>query len=411
MEAVSEGRALPPRPSLLVGKAGDVEACRSSWTRLQPVAVELLRRAEAGSASPEELDNAVGRFRSLRESLVAAYVRDDMAIQVYECSADICLAARCWPEFLKSVTGLTADLYPHLNEKELQRRKNSATTEEFSVASSSVVYSEQRAGGGVDREQDLRTCPVSFSIGDGRPMAEGDDKDELSRSGSGNGSASAPQCATAAEGPGSSSDGDSGDVDRKRRGEMLAAHVLFLACVPSGRLADAIAQLRNPQSLAYMALQSHHDGGLLNFTIQVLSSLAAGDWYSFLRLMDGAPKPSLRAVMEIRAPQVRRTGVRSLTAAFRSLPVPAIFEMLQLHCNDEPSSFTSCTSRNVHFQNRARVTSGSWAEAAALQAVLEDAAAAGVRGAQVALGELSAGGPGCSGVRDRGPPAELAFRS
>ncbi|GIL66097.1 hypothetical protein Vafri_19702 [Volvox africanus] len=270
MEAVSKGRALPPRPSLLVGEAGDVEACRSSWNQLQPVAAELLRRAEAGRASAEELDNAVRRFRSLRESLVAAYVRDDMAIQVYECSADMCLAARCWPEFLKSVTGLTADLYPHLNEKQLQRRNNSATTRKFSVAPASAVYSEQMAGGGPDREKDPGACPVSFSIGDGIHMVEGDDKDELSRSrnGSGDGSASAPQCATAAEGLGSSNDGGGGDVYRKRRGEMLAAHVLFLACMPSGRLADAITQLRNPQSLAYMALQPQHECGLLNFTIQ-----------------------------------------------------------------------------------------------------------------------------------------------
>ncbi|GIL86481.1 hypothetical protein Vretifemale_14790 [Volvox reticuliferus] len=82
MEAVYKGRALPPRPSLLVGKAGDIEACRSSWAQLQPVATELLRRAEAGCASVEDLDNAVRRFRSLRESLVAAYVRDEMAVQV-----------------------------------------------------------------------------------------------------------------------------------------------------------------------------------------------------------------------------------------------------------------------------------------------------------------------------------------
>ncbi|GIL86480.1 hypothetical protein Vretifemale_14790 [Volvox reticuliferus] len=81
MEAVYKGRALPPRPSLLVGKAGDIEACRSSWAQLQPVATELLRRAEAGCASVEDLDNAVRRFRSLRESLVAAYVRDEMAVQ------------------------------------------------------------------------------------------------------------------------------------------------------------------------------------------------------------------------------------------------------------------------------------------------------------------------------------------
>ncbi|GIL86484.1 hypothetical protein Vretifemale_14790 [Volvox reticuliferus] len=145
---------------------------------------------------------------------------------------------------------------------------------------------------------------------------------------------------------------------------------------------------------------------------EALSSLAAGDWYSFLRLMNGAPKPTLRAVMEIQAPQVRRAGVRSLAAAFRSLPLPAIVEMLQLRCNDDASSITACTFSPVHCRNRARMTCGSWAEAAALRAVLEDAAAAGVRGAQVALEGLSAWGPGCSEFGDVGAlPAELAFRS
>ncbi|GIL86479.1 hypothetical protein Vretimale_11622 [Volvox reticuliferus] len=284
MEAVYKGRALPPRPSLLVGKAGDIEACRSSWAQLQPVATELLRRAEAGCASVEDLDNAVRRFRSLRESLVAAYVRDEMAVQIYECSADICLAARCWPEFLKSITGLTADLYPHLEEKQLQRQKTSAvtaTTGAPTAASASAACSEQMAGGWVDREKDLGVCPISFRTGDDRPTAGADDKDESfngsgsggrNRSGSGSekGSGNTNGRATAAGscGLGSSSDGGGGDVNRRRRGEMMAVHVLFLACMPSGRLADAVAQLRNPQSLSFMAQQSHHDHGLLNFAIQ-----------------------------------------------------------------------------------------------------------------------------------------------
>ncbi|GIL86483.1 hypothetical protein Vretimale_11622 [Volvox reticuliferus] len=348
--------------------------------------------------------------------------------QIYECSADICLAARCWPEFLKSITGLTADLYPHLEEKQLQRQKTSAvtaTTGAPTAASASAACSEQMAGGWVDREKDLGVCPISFRTGDDRPTAGADDKDESfngsgsggrNRSGSGSekGSGNTNGRATAAGscGLGSSSDGGGGDVNRRRRGEMMAVHVLFLACMPSGRLADAVAQLRNPQSLSFMAQQSHHDHGLLNFAIQALSSLAAGDWYSFLRLMNGAPKPTLRAVMEIQAPQVRRAGVRSLAAAFRSLPLPAIVEMLQLRCNDDASSITACTFSPVHCRNRARMTCGSWAEAAALRAVLEDAAAAGVRGAQVALEGLSAWGPGCSEFGDVGAlPAELAFRS
>ncbi len=42
----------------------------------------MLRIVFHCSAGADELESAVRRFRSLRESLVAAYVRDDLAIQV-----------------------------------------------------------------------------------------------------------------------------------------------------------------------------------------------------------------------------------------------------------------------------------------------------------------------------------------
>eukprot|EP00198_Chlamydomonas_reinhardtii_P003331 XP_001692667.1 predicted protein [Chlamydomonas reinhardtii] len=100
-EPTSKGRALPPRPTLLVGEAGDVDACRHSWRQLQPRAQELLVRLRAGGATPDEVDSCVRRFRSLRESLVAAYVRDGLAVQVYEASADVCCAAGVWAEALK----------------------------------------------------------------------------------------------------------------------------------------------------------------------------------------------------------------------------------------------------------------------------------------------------------------------
>ncbi|GIM07513.1 hypothetical protein Vretimale_11622 [Volvox reticuliferus] len=183
--------------------------------------------------------------------------------------------------------------------------------------------------------------------------------------------------------------------------------------LPQGRLRQLLLQRRAANRWpAAGSIGKKTSACVPSASAPALSSLAAGDWYSFLRLMNGAPKPTLRAVMEIQAPQVRRAGVRSLAAAFRSLPLPAIVEMLQLRCNDDASSITACTFSPVHCRNRARMTCGSWAEAAALRAVLEDAAAAGVRGAQVALEGLSAWGPGCSEFGDVGAlPAELAFRS
>ncbi|GFR44276.1 hypothetical protein Agub_g5481 [Astrephomene gubernaculifera] len=492
MEAKANGRALPPRPTLLVGEAGDVEACRRAWAQLQPIVVELLRRDSEGCASADELESAVRRFRSLRESLVAAYVQDELAVQVYEASADVCLAAKSWSEYLKSVNGLTTELYPAVQQLQQQQRWQEQSQQhpvsagyptgalqafpqapEASIASSNSSsdtaggtkeHGEQPQGQPTPPPQQQQEADERPSVRPAAVVCEGSSAAGGCNGGGGGGRVIHGTCARhdTGEAESSSSEGGAGfgggssstsSSRCSRCSEMYAAHCLFLACVPSGRVADAAAVLRNQHALSYMS--SGHMR-FANKDHQVLSAMALGDWHAFLRLREAAPCSSLRAILNLRAGQVRTIALRCLSAAYRTLPAAAAAAMLRLPdasgplyrddstssglhghgdgvtllpaCSKEnadgrPPSSTAQGASNTPSCQRdeaggvmgmrgavkeaalGNVTHGSSIAAVALRVVLAEAAAAGVKGAQLAVEGLSAWAEGGAGEVQ-----ELSFR-
>lgn len=98
-------KAQPPRPFLMVG---DEAACLAAFTRMEAEALAL-RASGAGAAAWEPL---VPRFRSLRESLTSEGVTGALALQAYEASADVCLAAGDSGEYLKCQQRLLTELFP-----------------------------------------------------------------------------------------------------------------------------------------------------------------------------------------------------------------------------------------------------------------------------------------------------------
>ncbi|KAG2499442.1 hypothetical protein HYH03_002389 [Edaphochlamys debaryana] len=330
-EPVANGRALPPRPTLLVGAAGDLEACRTAWAQLQPLAASLVAQAEAGACGAEALEGCVRRFRSLRESLV------------YEASADVCLAARCWPEALKSLAGLAG---------------------ESGIYVAAAGAAAGAAGGTAEETgEEERASPAGPS---GRSAEEGR---------GGRSEAAAPG---------------------GRAAEMVAAHVLFFGCVPAalaqagggggGGLAAAGALLRGRAALP------HLDSPPLRYAVQVLAALSAGDWRRFLRLRGEAPGRALRAVVEARTEQVRAAGLRCLVSAYRSLPAPAAAAMLALGPTEGAQQGQQGQGEGFQAQLQEGGTEQGPGQAgrAALRALLESAAAGGLKGAETALAAGSA---------------------
>ncbi|KAK9830337.1 hypothetical protein WJX72_011122 [[Myrmecia] bisecta] len=103
-------RASPPRPSLLVG---DLAACHDAFSKLQQRVAQLLE-ASGPAASQADWEPLVVRCRALRESLMSLGRLDAFAMRVFEVSADVCLRARDFSEFLKSARHLLHDIYPTL---------------------------------------------------------------------------------------------------------------------------------------------------------------------------------------------------------------------------------------------------------------------------------------------------------
>ncbi|KAG1662713.1 hypothetical protein FOA52_014578 [Chlamydomonas sp. UWO 241] len=127
MKATANGRALPPRPYLMVG---DEVACRKEWWRLRGDSARFLLDEGYHEGGPEQQaadpwtdddrDALVWRLRSIRESLVSIGAVDGTPYQrvfcceVYEASADVCACARNYPELLKCMQALVAQLHPSL---------------------------------------------------------------------------------------------------------------------------------------------------------------------------------------------------------------------------------------------------------------------------------------------------------
>ncbi len=180
-------------------------------------------------------------------------------------SVDVCLAARCWPEFFKSVAGLTSDLYPAQQQSDQHRERTREPQQEQQRG-----QQEQQCG-----KEEQRLCPGQCQQAE--ESQQGEQPGSSAQTGSPNSAVRADSC-SATRGPcagtGNSSHSSSGSSSSSssRRGEMCSANCLFLACSsPGGRLADAAAQLRNPVLLSYM--MSVGQEALMSFTVKVRPSI------------------------------------------------------------------------------------------------------------------------------------------
>ncbi|GAX82830.1 hypothetical protein CEUSTIGMA_g10256.t1 [Chlamydomonas eustigma] len=121
MRATENGRALPPRPSLLVGTS---DQCAVAWGPLKAKALRFLSSFKAVTLLNDSAqnidegswDHLVFQLRSLRESLISNGMLEDpqylsLATEVYELSVEVCAVAMNYPELLKCLQVLVGDLH------------------------------------------------------------------------------------------------------------------------------------------------------------------------------------------------------------------------------------------------------------------------------------------------------------
>jgi hypothetical protein len=271
-------RALPPRPSLLVG---DLDACAAELDRLRASAAALLRRS--GPTTPADWAPLAHRFRWLRESLVSQRAgASDLAVAVYGAAADAALRARDWGEFLKSAS--------HLVEVE-----------------------EAEGGGGVASTRPPPPPPPP------RPSAWGSSDDEETPP---------PAPATPAD----------EEPSRWRPGEALAALVLyFAAAAPVPQCLDAARLLRKAAGMAKQGRRrqgDHLPPDDLEFALAVHAAVRAGDALRVCALLTGPDTAGRRwraaAVCGPALARARRAGVATLAASHRSLPAAVAVSRLGL---------------------------------------------------------------------------------
>jgi hypothetical protein len=288
----ADRRALPHRPSLLVG---DLAACEAELNRLQAAAAAL--RASSAAASPAAWAPLAHRHRWLRESLVSQRAGSTpLAVAVYGAAADAALRAQDWGEFLKSAS--------HLVDVEQEEEENGGRGE----------------GGGSGRAPALQPPPP-------RPSAWGSDDDEEE----GASSAAAPRP-------------DDQDDGAWRRGEALAALVLYFAaaaptpqCLDAARLLRkaAAARRRRKGSSAGIEWPDADPAPDLAFALAVHAAVRAGDGLRVCALAASPPHPSATGwrAAALCAPaldRARRAGLAALASAHRSLPASVVLARLAL---------------------------------------------------------------------------------
>jgi len=162
-------RASPPRPSLL---CGDLTNCHRVFNELRQSVANITQFDQScppeflGAPRKEVTDkwqSLVRRARSLRETLVSLHEMSPFTRDAYEMSADICLRAGDWGEFLKCQQQLVQVIYPALEESDALGGSWSSTRwPEF--VSVGIVYFAclARESRSVELSATLRSVPRRF---------------------------------------------------------------------------------------------------------------------------------------------------------------------------------------------------------------------------------------------------------
>eukprot|EP00976_Prorocentrum_cordatum_P044185 894147-Prorocentrum_minimum.AAC.4 len=162
-------RASPPRPSLL---CGDLANCHRVFGDLKQSVESAMQfdqshPAEFLGGPRKEVANKwqslVRRARSLRETLVSLHEMSPFTLDAYEMSADICLRASDWGEFLKCQQQLVQVVYPSLEESNgLGETWSSSRWPEF--VSIGIIYFAcvGRGSNSVELSTTLRGMPQRF---------------------------------------------------------------------------------------------------------------------------------------------------------------------------------------------------------------------------------------------------------
>ncbi|PNG99669.1 hypothetical protein TSOC_014547, partial [Tetrabaena socialis] len=212
---------------------------------------------------------------------------------VYEMSADVCMAAGAWSEYLKSVGALTAELYPARRQQQERKQQEqqgqqqqqrqqeqqggqgngAEKDEECGVAGGSAGGAGDDVGGPLEAgPQPVPAPALPGTIGpgggvgcsdsrhpNGSPQTDGGGGGDTSEGDGGGGAAAGgPGQGPGAEEAGASCGGreaeEAGGSGGGREAEMAAAHCLFFGCVPAaGRRADVVPLLRGAHMRPFLA--------------------------------------------------------------------------------------------------------------------------------------------------------------
>lgn len=107
-----------------------VVECVEAYRRLRPAATAYISASLHPSTDPSvtqdqaQADHLVARFRWLREAITSCRLRNDLAVEVYEMSVDLCAAAGNYPELLKCLQQLVNVLYTQQRTTDAHRQQH-----------------------------------------------------------------------------------------------------------------------------------------------------------------------------------------------------------------------------------------------------------------------------------------------
>mmetsp|Transcript_10186 Transcript_10186/g.17740 ORF Transcript_10186/g.17740 Transcript_10186/m.17740 type:complete len:411 (+) Transcript_10186:55-1287(+) len=357
--ARANGRALPPRPSLLTG---DDAACEAAWAVLQPMAallltslpacrttgeLELLEAQPSLSARPElqrhratvtALTSLVPRLRSLREGLLSNWTEEadtDLPYHVYEVSCDVAAAcgAPAAAELLKALQGVATSI-SSLQQASPHTQGGGVHHEIASLLTVQGALQLQ------DDQQDETIVHLQHVKLDGKPTGCAPQRKAhptISTSTSTSGippsvlGGSLPQstgtpCANAVGQSAGREQRGEGVRHSDRRPELLAAHLLFFAVTPARPSPGELSAI-----LGSAQLQPHWHTPVMQWTVQVVAAVSRGDTCAVLRLRQQNHSRLLREVMDMHLSKLRQMQLCALASAYRTLPVTVCSEWLCLN--------------------------------------------------------------------------------
>lgn len=298
----------------------------------------------------------------------------DVNLQVYELSADVCAAAGCWPELLKTLGQAVTTLYPAAaaaiasataatasgsggDSADANRGSTSSTTagtageptrhtgDAAAAASSAAVSPAHTKSAAVLNQTPLPAGIIPAECGAQQtaaaqpnraaPAAAASSALAAGATAASGTPAATQECAVSPQLPPSdtiaatqpSADRQSPFALFPRYQELLGAYIMFFACVPAQPDAFELGNVLRRLPPSHLRCQG------VQTSLAVASAALRGDFIAFYRLL-AAATPLQRRIMQPGLCAMRSRSVRTAAAAYQKLPLETMQRFAHLADGD-----------------------------------------------------------------------------